>query len=481
MDHSIRVQIGLAAAAALLAAAPVRAAEPAAQGKTVTEQVLDILREQGTLDETRYQALKLQAEQERRALEEHAREQAEKAEKLPAVAAAGETAQPAEPAKPDPEGWRIYFKDYLRIERNDGQYKLHVGGMTQWDIAGIDTDQDLKDAGFNNQGNGEEFRRARLSIDGELGENAIFKAEYDFAGGDANFADVWMGLQRIPYVGRLQAGHFKEPYSLEEQTSDRFITFMERALPVLAFSPARNAGVALSSTAFQQRLTWGVGAFRDANNFGNSFSNQELYNVTARVTGLPVYQEDGGTLVHVGYNYSHRFRDDDNVSFAPDPEVHLSDPIVDTGNIPANGVDVFGAELATVIGPVSLQGEFMDALVDQASGSNANLWGGYAYASWFVTGEHRAYDLRTGAFARTSPKESFSFSKGQWGALELGARYSYVDLNNGDVRGGIESDVTAAVNWYLYSNLRLMLNYVWAHRNNIGDQNTVMTRFSLDF
>jgi phosphate-selective porin len=54
-------------------------------------------------------------------------------------------------------------------------------------------------------------------------------------------------------------------------------------------------------------------------------------------------------------------------------------------------------------------------------------------------------------------------------------------LNDDDVRGGIESDVTAAVNWYLYSNLRLMLDYVWAHRNGVGDQNTAMTRFSFDF
>jgi phosphate-selective porin OprO/OprP len=228
-------------------------------------------------------------------------------------------------------------------------------------------------------------------------------------------------------------------------------------------------------------MTWAVGGFRNANNFGDGFSEQSPYNVTARITGLPVWEDDGRTLVHVGYSYSHRFRDNEDVSFSPDPEVHLSDPIIDTGDILSHGVDVFGAELATVTGPVSLQGEFLDALVAQQTGGDVNFWGAYGQISWFVTGEHRPYDQKSGAFGRPTPKNPFSISKRQWGAFELASRYSHVTLNDDDVRGGIESDVTAAVNWYLYSNLRLMLNYVWAHRNGVGDQNTAMTRFSFDF
>jgi phosphate-selective porin OprO/OprP len=466
--HSVRLQIGLATGLVLCALAPALAEEPAAAKKSVTEQVLDILREQGTIDDARYRELQQQLE-----AEERARQGVEE----PKAVASTQAPTPT----PDPEGWKIYFKDYLRVERNDGFYKFHIGGLTQFDIAGISTDQDLKDDGFDNQGTGEEFRRARLSVDGEIGEHTIFKAEYDFAGGDANFADVWVGLQRLPYVGRFQAGHFKEPMSLDETTSDKYITFMERALPVLAFSPARNAGLAIGNPAFEQRMTWAVGGFRNANNFGDGFSEQSPYNVTARITGLPVWEDDGRTLVHVGYSYSHRFRDNEDVSFSPDPEVHLSDPIIDTGDILSHGVDVFGAELATVTGPVSLQGEFLDALVAQQTGGDVNFWGAYGQISWFVTGEHRPYDQKSGAFGRPTPKNPFSISKRQWGAFELASRYSHVTLNDDDVRGGIESDVTAAVNWYLYSNLRLMLDYVWAHRNGVGDQNTAMTRFSFDF
>ena len=472
LRHSVRSTIGLAASVALLAALPATAEEPAAGKKSVTEQVLEILREQGTIDDAKYDDLKKQLEEEQRAA------QPPPAEEPKAEVA---KAEPEKPATQDPEGWKVYFKDTLRIERNDGWAKLHIGGLTQFDVVGISTDDDLQDAGFDDQGSGAEFRRARLSMDGEVGENLIFKAEYDFADGDTDFADVWVGLQRLPYAGRALAGHFKEPMSLEEITSDRFITFMERALPVLAFSPARNSGVGVFNTAFEQRMTWAVGGFRDVNNFGDGFSQSSPYEVTARITGLPVWQDDGRTLVHAGYSYSHRFRDSDTVDFDPRPEVNLSDPLVDTDDIDSEGVDVFGVELATVVGPVSVQAEVLDALVNQQDGGDENFWGAYGYASWFVTGESRGYDPKIGAFGRTSPKNPFSISKSQWGAWELAGRYSYVSLNDDDIRGGIESNVTAAVNWYLYGNFRIMTNYVWAHRNNIGDQNAWMARFSLDF
>ena len=478
--HSVRVWIALAASPVLFAGASSWAEEPAAPKKSVTEQVLEILRAQGTIDAQRYDELKHQLEAEEQQRQAETPTPAPPAPTPPPPTTVAAT--PATPPTPDPEGWHIAYKDYgVRLERNDGLYKFHVGGLIQFDVAGIQEDDALKDLGFHNEGTGEEFRRARLMAEGELGEYLMFRAEYDFAGGDANFKDVWMGLQHLPYVGRALVGHFKEPQSLDELTSDRFITFMERALPVLAFSTDRNSGVAIQNTAFDQRMTWGVGGFRASDNFGNGFSESSPYNVTARITGLPVYEDDGATLVHVGYSYSHRFRGADAVQFNPRPEVHLSGPIINTGNLSTDGVDVFGAELATVTGPVSFQGEFLDSLVDVQHSNEANLWGAYGQASWFLTGEHRAYDRNIGAFGRTSPKNPFSISKGQWGAWELAARYSYVDLNDESVRGGIEQDVTAAINWYLYGNFRIMLNYVWAQRNDVGDQNTVMTRFGIDF
>ncbi len=54
------------------------------------------------------------------------------------------------------------------------------------------------------------------------------------------FVDVWVGVKDIPYIGRIRVGQMYEPISLEQQTSDNWKTFMEKALPVNAIVPSRN-------------------------------------------------------------------------------------------------------------------------------------------------------------------------------------------------------------------------------------------------
>ena len=84
-------------------------------------------------------------------------------------------------------------------------------------------------------------------------------------------------------------------------------------------------------------------------------------------------------------------------------------------------------------------------------------------------------------FARTAPKHPFSIKNGTWGAWELAARYSYLTLADKGIAGGIVSDVTGGVNWYLYPNLRLMFNYVYSNRHGLGDASIAESRVQIDF
>jgi hypothetical protein len=66
----------------------------------------------------------------------------------------------------------------------------------------------------------------------------------------------------------------------------------------------RGAGFKLHNTALNQNLTWTIGWFSDFFVSGNS--TRDLHKqFTGRVTGTPVYEDDGRKLVHLGIAYRH--------------------------------------------------------------------------------------------------------------------------------------------------------------------------------
>jgi phosphate-selective porin OprO/OprP len=351
-----------------------------------------------------------------------------------------------------------------------------VGGRIQVDWLASATGDDVE-ARFGALKTGAEFRRARMFIEGGLASQVKYKIEMDLAGGRVAFTDVFISLEQLPGVGTLRVGHQKEPFSLEELTSSRFITFMERALPNV-FAPARNTGLLLQNAVAGERVTWAIGVFREAETSGDSIGAGG-WNVTARVTGLPWYREKGRYLFHVGAAYTRKDPLEGVVRFRQRPEVHISPYLVDTGTLKADGVDIVGLESAWVVGPFSLQGEYMSVGVDRPVGGSLRFQGYYVYAGVFLTGEHRAYKKASGAFDRTKPRRNFR--EGGFGAWELVVRYSGLDLTDGDVQGGVLQDWTVGLNWYLNDHTRWMLNYVHARRKDVGTANYFMTRFQVDF
>jgi phosphate-selective porin OprO/OprP len=258
-------------------------------------------------------------------------------------------------------------------------------------------------------------------------------------------------------------------------------------------------GFMLYNTAYNDRITWKVGGFLNTGSFtdvGNPqdrLSDANGYNITARMTGRPWYTTDGRRLLHLGLSYSHRFRDadlddpDKRVRFSTPPESRLTDDrLVDTDRFFADGIDVINPEFAWVSGPFSLQSEYFHAFVD--SQKTLQFFGGYLYASYILTGEHRRYNPLRSIFTGVRPDNDFHPIQGKWGAWEVGVRLSYLDLNDGPIRGGEELNFTAGVNWYLFSNARVMFNYVRANIKdregppvNNGSADIFMSRFHIFF
>jgi phosphate-selective porin OprO/OprP len=383
----------------------------------------------------------------------------------------------AEAKKAKPGDFRAYWKEGLNFATEDGNFKLKVGGRVMNDWLWISEDGDIKASSIGEQEDGTEFRRARLHVSGLIYGNVEFKVQYDFAGGDADFKDVYLGLTDFP-IGRLRVGHYKEPFSLEELTSSNYITFLERALPN-AFAPSRNVGAMLHNSEFDDRMTWAVGVFRDTDDYGTNVDDGG-YNITGRITGLPIYEDKGASLLHIGAAYSYR-NPDDSLRYTERPEAHLTSRFVDTGTMAADRADLLGLEAAWVHGPLSVQGEYVTADVDRMAGaSDVDFDGYYVQGSYWITGEHRNYKASEGAFSRVKPKENFSFNSGP-GAWDATLRYSKLDLDDENVTGGELEDITAGLNWHLNPNTRIMWNYVHADRDKIGEADMLMMRLQVDF
>jgi len=372
----------------------------------------------------------------------------------------------------------VYWKDGLRLETEDKSFRFKIGGRMHHDWAWF-ADEDVKGL-VGELEDGTEFRRAWLDLSGQIYENIEFRTEYDFAGGDADFKDVWVALKDLPYIGYLKLGHFREPFGLERLTSSNYITFMERALPT-AFAPGRNTGAMIYDDALGRCMTWALGVFRDTDSFGDGSSDGD-YSYTGRITFLPWYKDGGRKLLHLGAAYSHRSPNDRQLRYRQRPESHLAPRFVDTGSFEAKRADLIGLEAALVYGPFSLQGEYIQSVVDAINATDACFQGFYAQASYFLTGEHRPYRKSSGTFGRVKPKKNFNWKGGKGpGAWEVAARYSYLDLDEKRFTGGRLQDFAFGVNWYLNPNIRIMWNYIFADLADRGDADIFQTRIQIDF
>jgi len=379
----------------------------------------------------------------------------------------------------EPDAVRVSFSKGLRFKTVDGSVSLKLGGRIMDDWAWFDPDDDVEEeiGSFENM---VEFRRARLYLSGTIWENTTFKAQYDFGGGDADFKDVWLGLKNVPLVGNVRVGNQKVPFSLEELTSSKYLTFMERSLPN-AFAPGRQNGIQFHDSAMEGNLFWAFGLFHETDGYGDGAAGK---NFAVRVAGTPVNEDKGKTLVHVGVAYFRMDPTDDMLRVRARPEAHATGTrIINTGKFMVDSANLVGLEGAFVYGPFSLQTEYMWMSTDASEVDDPTLTGFYLYGSFFLTGESRKY--KGGSFSRVSPNDPFHYDDGGPGAWELTARYSTLDFDDGDLfessDGGEVSNFTIGLNWYLNPNTRVMVNYVVSDADGIGDVSVFQMRFQIDF
>ena len=397
---------------------------------------------------------------------------------LACVAAAEDAAPTA-----DPHSWSAEWWPQLRVERQDGEHWLRFGGRLLLDGALIHYGEGLRLApefGWTDTG---EMRQGRIFVEGLFFRRIELKTEVDFAPEEITLNDAYLGLRDLGPLGTARFGNQKQPFSFEKQMSRKYLVFMERSLSESLQPDLRDIGFSLRSSMLGERLRWAIGGFRDTESTGRGFVEPANWSLAVRATGLPLWQDEGRRLVHLGASYNHQFRDDPTFRISWRPESFVAAELVDTGTIQGvESIDRVGLDAVWVHGPVSVQAEWNHTFLDRKAGrGDLDFWGLYVQASWFPTGEHRRYQLDSGVFGPVLPLEDFAPWKGHWGALQLGARFSYLDLDDKDIRGGIEKNVGLALNWFLIPQLRLSVNWIYGHLNGQGDVHVLQGRFQIEY
>lgn len=384
---------------------------------------------------------------------------------------------------------------------------VQVNGVVQTDMGFFGQDENSR-LTYGNIQDGVDFRRARLSAKGSLTETVNYFLQMDFAFfGRPTFTDLWVEQTKVPILGNVRVGQWKHPFSLEVVSSFRYTTFVERSLLFIPFTPFRHVGTGFYDHNEAETMTWAVSGFRTGQDqYGGSIANAGGWGTAERITFLPYWDDasKGESYLHLGMghffntppNHIHNFRTvpemfiggqapgDVGSSGQPLPGKFNGTPFfVQTGNLGINHYNVIGTELLWVRGPLSIQSEAMVNFVDQSAGvyngtpipanrtvnfnngfTNAILAGAYAQVGYFLTGEHRPYDRKTGTIDRIIPHRSFGPWRDDgisgWGAWEVAGRWSHLDLNDRNIRGGRITDFTAGVNWYLNPYWKMQFNYI---------------------
>lgn len=378
---------------------------------------------------------------------------------------------------------KVKWKGAPEFSSTDGRFKMKIRGRIFTDYGSVSA----KDAAGNTiageKVDATEFRTARLGVEGIVFKNVKYKFEADLTGGGSEIKDAYLQWKMKPLS--LKIGQFKTPNSLEEQTSSRYITFMERGAFTDAFSLARQIGVAVGYAA--DDVTFTAGLFQGGSNNGDS---QQDRTYAARVTFGPKLS-DGDVRVHVGVSVRYRELSDGNgARYRQRPHSHLannryiSTDFRGTSIGDAKSDTFYGFEAAGIMGPISLQAEYAMLSVNRIdTANNVSLSGGYISASYFITGESRGY--KKGAMGRVKVKSPVS--EGGMGAWQLAARYDTIELNDVDeaILGGKQNTLLFGVNWHLNNYVRFMANY--SHSDitdgdySVTDVNALGLRFQVDW
>lgn len=265
---------------------------------------------------------------------------------------------------------------------------------------------------------------------------------------------VMIGVPEISshfFIGRTKEGYSQYKYMVGYD-----IWTIERSPYLDAFVPIMADGIKWIGSVPKARLLWNVGWFEDWLSEKEKFNTYDRQ-LSARIVWLPVLSEAKGKLLHLGLMGRDLKPDDGFLQPKSKPEAYLAPNFVDTGRFPADHAQGLGVEGIYRAGPWLFGSEYGWQAVSAPTVGDPMFHGGNVSAVWLITGETRGYNMVSGYFKGVSPKRTVF--EGGPGAWEVSLNLSYIDLDDGSVRGGKFWRVSPAVKWHLMDYLRVELGY----------------------
>jgi phosphate-selective porin OprO/OprP len=464
-------------------------------------------------------------------------------EEARAAAASANAAIPAKVAL-QPKGGAVSSEAVVSMPNNrpticsaDGQNCISLTSRIHFDGGGYDYHPNTAATVPQRLDDGVNLRRARIGVLGKFMGDWNYALIYDFGGssdgfgGTASAGGVPVGFLPgggvsgvenafLSYTGfkplggqlAIEGGVMDLPITLDEAMSSNDLPLMERAAPGVISRFATDDFRSAFGARWFNDVFWAggyvtgptTGAIHSASSVNPNGSTEQL-GAAARVAGQIVSGKDYS--LHLGADAQFLIDPPHNLvtkaqtlTFSERGELRI-DPttLISTGAIAnVSGAQVYSVEAAATYGPLFFQGEYFWFNVDRNAmtglppfgAPSLKFEGGYAEASFILTGETRKYNSAAASYLGVIPEHPVSLADGGWGAWEIAGRFSTIDLNNQlgtatGIAGGRQTIYTAGLNWYVSRNVRFLFNYL--HGNvakqisptNIGDAGAKFDAFAM--
>jgi phosphate-selective porin OprO and OprP len=349
----------------------------------------------------------------------------------------------AQPSPAATSGWQ----DGFFIQSSDGAYRLTLGLVAQGDGRYVDDESATAATDTFT------VRKLRPALGGRIARYFDFLVVPDFGNGVVVVQDAFLDV-RFSSAFRVRMGKTKTPIGYEILVSDPFLLFPERTL-VSSLMPNRDVGVQLLGDVAGGRVSYGAGLYNGIPDGTSSTADVDTNgskDLAARFVLQPFRSPNGGMSSGLGFaiggsrgsqvaalpsfrtSVGRRFFSYDAAAAATGTRTRIQ-PTVFYYHGP------FGAftEFARSTQEIRRSGSTTDV-------SN-EAWG--ITASWVLTGEATSE-------RGVRPGNTFDPSQGDWGALQLVARYSALDFDDRAFSSGVAApgsshsarQITVGFNWY---------------------------------